>query len=359
MRRFRPPQKNPQKTLVIVMIAACLMVLADRFGREGVRPETPAPPPAEAVAKSEIRDFAAAQSVVDRMQSSQSLMDEVFLYVPQPEPVINRLPREEPLPVAVPPAPVKETVSPGKNRGPGKIVIIIDDLGMDRRRSSAIIDMDAPLTLALLPYASGVREMATKARGQGHELLIHAPMEPLDPALDPGPLALLEKMSDEELRGALERMFSAFEGYVGINNHMGSRLTQNRHAMDLVMEELARRELVFVDSKTIGTSVAGDSAAAHGLGYAERNVFLDNQDSADFVENALAETEHIARRRGFAVAIGHPRDATIAALRQWLPTLKERGLEVVPVSAIMESRKNSGPAVTVSAPAPAPPLPPQ
>jgi hypothetical protein len=98
---------------------------------------------------------------------------------------------------------------------------------------------------------------------------------------------------------------------------------------------LKKRGLGFVDSKTIHDSVAGDMARRYGLDYAERDVFLDHQDNEVFVENALAKLERVALEKGSAIAIGHPKDSTIAVLNRWLPTLKERGFEVVSVSEVL------------------------
>lgn len=222
----------------------------------------------------------------------------------------------------------------------GKVVIIIDDVGMAHSLSNQVIDIDAPLTLAFLPYAPNLKAMTRRAKAEGHELMIHMPMEPMNADLDVGAIALLDEMSDVELTENLGKAFASFEGYVGINNHMGSRLTQNEYAMHVVMNELAERGLLFVDSKTISTSVAGKIAAEHGLDYAERDVFLDHENNIDFVMNALNKVEIVAKKQGYAIAIGHPKKATIAGLKQWLPTLEGKGLTVVPVSAVVKNGNN-------------------
>lgn len=221
----------------------------------------------------------------------------------------------------------------------GKVVIIIDDMGMSHDLSQQTIDLPAPLTLAFLPYAPNLESMTERAHKKGHELMIHMPMEPMNPDLDVGSIALLDDMTEAQLQEAMEKAFNSFDHYVGINNHMGSRLTQNEQAMHVVMNELARRGLLFVDSKTISTSVAGKLAAQHGLDYAERDVFLDHENTDEFVADALQRLEHIARQKGYAIAIGHPKKVTVNGLKKWLPTLASKGLTVVPVSAVV---KNDG-----------------
>ena len=207
-------------------------------------------------------------------------------------------------------------------------------MGMDRKHSLQVIDLPFPLTLAFLPYAPKLSEITKQAKDNGHELIIHVPMQPIDSRLNTGPLALRDDMTQEGFDAALEKIFASFEGYVGINNHMGSKLTQDREAMDRVMEALTKRDLLFVDSKTIPSSVAAKSAAEHGLAYAERDVFLDHENTKENVISALYDLEIIAKRRGYAVAIGHPKEATIQGLKEWLPTLKDKGLTLVAVSKV-------------------------
>jgi len=223
-----------------------------------------------------------------------------------------------------------------RNGKPGRIVIMIDDVGLNRTQSHAAIDLPAPMTLAFLPYAPKLPEITGKAKAKGHELMIHVPMEPMSATTDPGPMALRDGMSAEALKVNLSQVFKSFSGYVGINNHMGSKLTKNPDAMRVVMEELAQRDLLFVDSKTSAQSVAANMAAARGLRYATRDVFLDHEDTPEFVANALKKMERIASSRGLAIGIGHPKKNTIAALKAWIPTLKDKNLVLVPVSSVVE-----------------------
>lgn len=220
----------------------------------------------------------------------------------------------------------------------GRIVIIIDDMGMNRTNSHAAIDLPNPLTLAFLPYAPKLSEITGRARKKGHELMIHVPMEPMSSKIDPGPMALKDGMTEEVLRLNLSKIFQSFDGYAGINNHMGSKLTQDENAMRVVMKHLVDQDLFFVDSKTSAQSVAGDMAAAHGLRYAQRDVFLDHEDTPEFVAHALRNLERIAYRRGIAIGIGHPKKNTIDALKRWIPTLKDKNLTLVPVSKVVKRK---------------------
>ncbi|MGB8274309.1 MAG: divergent polysaccharide deacetylase family protein [Alphaproteobacteria bacterium] len=230
---------------------------------------------------------------------------------------------------------------------PGRpmIAVVIDDLGVDKARSARAIALPAPLTLAFLPYARELPRQTRAARSAGHELLVHMPMEPESPTVDPGPDALLTELpADENLRRLRENL-ARFQGYVGINNHMGSRFTSDRAALEPVLAELKARGLLFLDSRTTPRSASAGLAHMLGLPYADRQVFLDNDQSADEVHARLSETERIARESGFAIAIGHPHDGTLQALSEWIPTARERGFALVPVSAIVRRTLAAGGAV--------------
>jgi len=215
------------------------------------------------------------------------------------------------------------------------IAVVIDDMGVDERRSAAAIMLPRLVTLSFLPYATDLASQVRAARLAGHELLVHLPMEAQDSGHDPGPNALTTETGDSEMLRRLRWNLDRFEGYVGINNHMGSRFTRDRHAMELMMAELKSRGLLYLDSKTVADSLGPALAREAGVPFATRQVFLDNVQTAEGVELRLAEAERIARDRGYAIAIGHPHDATIAALKEWLPRAARRGFALVPVSAVV------------------------
>lgn len=214
-----------------------------------------------------------------------------------------------------------------------RIVIIIDDMGLDRKRTRAAMDLPGPLTFAFLPYADDLKAQTEMARSKGHELMVHMPMEPVNQRLNAGPEVLKTTSTAEEFAKTLNDGLSAFDGYVGINNHMGSRMTQDHDGMKRVMAELKKRGLLFVDSKTISTSVAEDEAKLAGIPYAARDVFLDHEETSQAVHGALDRLEREALKKGLAIAIGHPKEETINALRSWLPGLQAKGITLIPVSA--------------------------
>ncbi|MEZ5903204.1 MAG: divergent polysaccharide deacetylase family protein [Alphaproteobacteria bacterium] len=217
-----------------------------------------------------------------------------------------------------------------------KIAIVIDDVGMNLTQSRAAINLDPHVTLAFLPYAETVRSLAQQAKDKGHEIIIHAPMEAMDSHMNLGGLALRASMSADDFHQEFQKIADSFEGYTGVNNHMGSKLTQDPAAMKKLMGELKARGLYFLDSKTIATSIAADIANQYGVPFAVRDVFLDHEEDAAYVAKALAKTESIARTLGIAIAIGHPKKNTMAALQKWIPTLEAKGFELVPLGEMVE-----------------------
>ena len=222
------------------------------------------------------------------------------------------------------------------------VALVFDDLGMDRRRTERVIGFPGPLTLSFLPYAGDLPRQTRAAHAAGHELMVHMPMEPLASGLDPGPGVLLTGLSADENLHRLEHGLAAFDGYVGLNNHMGSRFTMDRAAMAPILAELHRRGLLFLDSVTIPSTVGSELAASINLPHTQRNVFLDNEVTAAAVHAGLMRLEQLARQTGAAVAIGHPHDVTLDAVAAWLPTLAAKGLVLAPISAVVRARGTTG-----------------
>ncbi len=256
----------------------------------------------------------------------------------EPAPVVRRplpvptLELVRPLPVAFP-GPV---VRPPPGPRPA-LAVIVDDLGPNAPATRRTIRLPGPLTLAFLPYGESTPELAREARAAGHQVFLHLAMEPLG-GEDPGPMALLSSLAPEELRRRLSWALGRVPGAAGVNNHMGSRLTADARAMAVVMGELGRLGLPFVDSLTTGASVAARVALAGGVPTTVRDVFLDNDPAPAAILAQLERAERLARRTGSAVAIGHPYPSTLQVLAHWLPGAVERGLRLVPATAVIELR---------------------
>ncbi|MEX1147807.1 MAG: divergent polysaccharide deacetylase family protein [Sphingomonadales bacterium] len=272
----------------------------------------------------------------------------VAAVAPLQEPITPRFTTED-LPLFVPddlpdPAPVSEPVPAWKQNAvqviavpdAPRLVIILDDMGLDSAAVRRAAALPGPITLSFLPYARNLPRLTAQARSQGHELMVHVPMEPRNPDVDPGPHALLVGLEPEELRRRLAWNLDRFEGFVGINNHMGSRFTGNQAGMTLVMKELRARGLLFIDSRTTDATLGVAAARAQGVVHRERDVFLDHERTDVFIRGQLALAVARARRTGVAVVIGHPYPETLSVLGDVLPQLVAQGIVLAPVSAVIE-----------------------
>ena len=230
-------------------------------------------------------------------------------------------------------------VPAGEAAGRPMVAIVFDDLGLNRPNARRVIALPGPLTLSFMTYADDLDAMTASARAAGHELLVHMPMEPIDDSLDAGRNVLSVALDTDEVRRRLEWGLGRFSGYVGINNHMGSRFTAYPSGMAVVMAELKRRGLLFLDSKTAVSSVGGRLADRLGVPFIERDIFIDNApDDPESMRRQLGRLETLARQRGAAVGIGHPHSATIDVLASWLAGLSDRGFVLVPISALVQRR---------------------
>ena len=232
------------------------------------------------------------------------------------------------------------SVRPPAGTGSGDaplVAIIIDDMGYSPASLTRLGRLPGPLTLAFLPYADATKEMLARAKGGDFELMLHLPMEPLGDA-DPGPEALLVGLEPDELRRRVRWAIGEVPGAVGVNNHMGSRFSADAAGLEVVMAELRRHGLYFLDSRTNPASLAERRARAAGLPASARNVFLDHDPDQGAIDRQLALVERIARRNGDVIAIGHPYPTTLAALEAWLPGLERRGFRLARVSEVIALR---------------------
>jgi polysaccharide deacetylase 2 family uncharacterized protein YibQ len=233
---------------------------------------------------------------------------------------------------------LKNSVAFAVPQGKPLIAVVLDDVGVARNHAELAIDLPGVITLSFMTYADGVADMAARARAKGHELMLHVPMEPLGDEIDAGPNVLKVGASERELLKRLSWGLDRFPGYIGINNHMGSRFTQDERGMSVVLAELKRRDLLFLDSRTINNTVGDDVAARMGVPHVMRDVFLDNEMDEAAVIRQLMQAERVAASKGQAIAIGHPHPATIAAIRAWMPKAQARGFVIVPLSAVAKLR---------------------
>ncbi|MBF0623701.1 MAG: divergent polysaccharide deacetylase family protein [Magnetococcales bacterium] len=225
---------------------------------------------------------------------------------------------------------------PAASSGQAPVAVIIDDLGFNGSVSTAIARLPADITLAILPGGQSSRQVVALGLATHKELMLHQPMEPTGfPRINPGPGALLMGMETSEVGRVLTKNLAAFPEVVGINNHMGSRLTVHQPTMAAVMKVLAARGLYFVDSRTATRTVAYHEAIRQGVPRARRDVFIDNDPQVSAILHQLAQLEKVAHKQGGAIGIGHPYPATLKALQSWIPQAEARNIRIVRASRLL------------------------
>ena len=213
-----------------------------------------------------------------------------------------------------------------QRRRTGQIALVIDDFGGHSRHYKRFCDLQQRLTLAILPNAGPVTAIADRARQNGHDLLIHLPMEPDDyPTQNPGKGAIMAHYSEGQVRSALQQALKRIPEAVGFNNHMGSKITRDESIMHTLLTEAKKRHLLFLDSRTTPHSVAYELAQSLGVPSLRRDIFIDEVDDRAAIEAALWDLAAQASRMGRAIGIGHDRTNTLFALERVLPRLEQRG----------------------------------
>ncbi|MBN7770772.1 divergent polysaccharide deacetylase family protein [Marinobacter daepoensis] len=228
---------------------------------------------------------------------------------------------------------------PGESQQP-TIAIIIDDMGHNRHEGERLARLDQPLTLAFLPYRRHTVPLAKLAHTQSKEIMLHAPMaNTRNFGLGPG--GLTPDMDELSIATTLRRALQSVPFVSGVNNHMGSLLTQQLEPMDWVMKELDRYPVYFVDSRTIANSIASNVAEAYNIPNLTRDVFLDHEQTEEFVDRQFKLLIQTAREKGTAIGIGHPHKVTVDYLEKHLPMLDEQGIAIATVSGLWAMRNEN------------------
>ncbi len=216
------------------------------------------------------------------------------------------------------------------------LAIIIDDFGYDMEMAKKFLALDVNLTCAVLPHSVYFRQIAQLAKKEGHEVMLHQPMEPNEyPLIDPGPGALLSAMTPDERIKQLNDNLDLIPGISGVNNHMGSKTTTMSDEMNQVFTVLKKRGLFFIDSRTTSATLSLSSARLFKVPFAERDVFIDHVRTESEIQAQVEHLINIAEVHGKAIGIGHPYEITYQVLKKALPDLKKR-IRLIPASEIVE-----------------------
>lgn len=230
-----------------------------------------------------------------------------------------------------------------------RIALIIDDIGFSQSRAREFLGLGIPITFSILPRLEMTRDLAFEIREKGHEIMLHQPMEPYDPHMDPGPGALYLGFPGDKIDSIIEENIDSVPFAVGVNNHMGSKFTECQKEINDALRVINRVRLFFIDSLTTSHSMAYRTARKLHMPSAFRNVFLDNIPNESAIHYQLHNLIKCAFKFGHAIGIGHPYPETARALGRFLGDFKKSGVSLVHASQILFPQNLStdkGPAST-------------
>lgn len=215
------------------------------------------------------------------------------------------------------------------------IAIIIDDMGNHYENGADLIDLPYPITLSFLPERRHTMSLIELAQKHNKEIMLHAPMQN-SLGIQLGKGGLTEDMSEMQIKQTLRKSFIAIPHMVGINNHMGSKLTTQARTMEWVMEAVSQHPFFFLDSRTAANSVAAKVATKHHIPNLSRDIFLDHYQTRRFIQAQFIKLVELAKENGTAIAIAHPHKVTVEYLRWALSKLDEKGISIASASAIWQ-----------------------
>ncbi len=218
-----------------------------------------------------------------------------------------------------------------------RIAIIIDDMGHHERLGRQLLDLELNLTYSFLPHAPFTMLQEELAFQKGRDILVHLPMEPKDPTWNPGRNALYLDDAPETITALTKELLAAVPHANGANNHMGSRFTENRAYMNLVLSVLKDKEYFFIDSYTTAASMGLEEAQRLGIPVARRHIFLDNVQNSEKICQQIEKLIDLAQSKGWAIGIGHPNKATLMALTRCDKNLLQ-SVEIVGVHQLVQKK---------------------
>ncbi len=215
-----------------------------------------------------------------------------------------------------------------------KVAIVLDDWGYNINNLPALNEIGVPMTLAILPHLRFSTQISNSLAGKNYEIILHMPMEAHNHTIRAEEKTIYTSMTDEDVRETLKGAIASIPNLKGISNHMGSKATEDPRVMKVVMEELRKEKLYFLDSVVTSQSVAEETSKQVGISFAKRSVFLDNHLDAEYIKGQLLKTAESARRNGSVIAIGHDREITLKVIQEVVPKLREEGIQFVYASQL-------------------------
>lgn len=234
------------------------------------------------------------------------------------------------------PPPVTKVVPPVKIPAPPekaklKVAIVLDDWGYNTKNLNAVLEIDKPINLSILPGLPYSTLIANKAREHNFEVILHMPMEP-KAKMKLELSTLYTTMNDDEIRSNLAKAFESVPYSRGISNHEGSKATEDERLMKVVFGELKKDDLFFLDSLVTNDSTCELLAREMKVKFAKRSIFLDNESSPAYIRKQFEKLINLVVKSGEAIGIGHDRPNTISVLKEMMSQFEENGIELTYVS---------------------------
>jgi len=252
------------------------------------------------------------------------------------KPVVKKTVKEQKKTVSLPVAPAVTAIKlkPGSS---AKIAFVIDDWGYSIKNCHFLKEISSPIAVAILPDLEHSIDVMNCAAENNKEIMLHLPLEPHENSDEyPKDYIINTSMSPTKVDGLLEKILDKMPKVVGVNNHMGSKATEDKDLMHVIFKQLKYRKLFFVDSFVTSGSICRSLAAEMGISFARRDVFLDNKNKHDYIVQQIQLLAKEAEGKGFALAIGHDRELTMQVIKEQIPLLKSQGFEIVTVRELIK-----------------------
>lgn len=217
----------------------------------------------------------------------------------------------------------------------GTIAIVIDDWGYTLNNVHILEQVNYPLTCSVLPNLRYSQKVASELHARGYQIILHLPMEPHEKyRLENN--TILTTMDEETIGNIIEQDLASIVYAKGVSNHMGSRATEDKRTMEIIFKTLKKKHLYFLDSFVSSKSVCSELARKLGLGFARRDVFLDNKEESGYIRQQVYKLKLKAKIYGQAIGIGHDRKITLEVLKEAIPALEKEGYRFVFVSDLIK-----------------------
>lgn len=236
-----------------------------------------------------------------------------------------------------PKTPVGKETPKQEPKTKAKLAILVDDCGYDLQLVRRLVDLKAPFSYAILPYRNFSSDALHVINGSGQTAMLHLPMEPMNSkAMSEGKTTVLTTMSSKEIRKVVRDAVESLPGIAGVNNHQGSKATSDPKTMEVVLKELKKHNLFFIDSNTYPKSIGDSLAKKMGIPTGRNKIFLDNKSDAEYVKGQIRKAVTLAKKNGSVIAICHARPQTVKAWEEILKEVKSSGVELVSVTEVLQ-----------------------